>query len=70
MKRFGRYMLRIGTFATMLTFVGLLLLNAGWISPKPMAQRTHTDTYHSYTDVYTHHGVVHYDKWKYSWVTH
>ena len=75
MKKFGQYMLKIATFTTVLTFVGLLLLNAGWISPQPMSggsdtgSYTHAATYHGYLDVYDHHGkkVFHRDHEEYSW---
>ena len=76
MKRLGQYMLKIGTFTTVLTFVGLLLLNAGWVSPQPMSgsggsqpRLTHAATYHGYLDVYDQHGnkIYHKDDEEYSW---
>jgi hypothetical protein len=56
-KRFVGHMLKIATFATIFTFVGLLFLNAGWISPRPipMGQRTHV-----YTDDHVY-GAVNVD---------
>ena len=63
MKRFGRYMLKIATFTTVLTFVGLLFLNAGWVSPKPMGETfRHIYTIHEYKDIHTYHGVIHIDR--------
>ena len=69
MKRFGRYMLKITTFTTVLTFVGLLFLNAGWISPKPMGNancRHHVGDWHAYWLTHGHSGT-HYDQAKYIW---
>ena len=69
-KRFGRYMLKIATFTTVLTFVGLLFLNAGWVSPEPMCNKPkhHVGTYHVYTS-HHHYGHIelHYDWWRYAW---
>ena len=77
MKRFGQYMLKIATFTTVLTFVGLLLLNAGWVSPQPgnpdtYAGKTHAATYHAYLDVFDDHGnlIFHKDDNEYSWFIH
>ncbi|MDE0322451.1 MAG: hypothetical protein OXN27_00885 [Candidatus Poribacteria bacterium] len=79
MKRFGQYVLKIATFTTVLTFMGLLLLNAGWISPHPIyasigssssdhqhPHKQHTATAHSYTDVpdWDEHYDGHTYKWK------
>ena len=64
-------MLKIATFTTVLTFVGLLLLNAGWISPHlsyasgGSSSDDHDDE-PGYVDVPSrqlhHHATVYYDK--------
>ena len=66
MKSFVRQMLKIATFTTILTFVGLLLFNAGWISPRPIPTTLkHIDTYHTY-DTEEHLDSSHEDTHAYS----